>query len=484
MVQMENKGRDEVEKMKTKFLSVWHNVKYSWALKSKTSFSRNSPVLLLGKCYHFKVEDDDNVSEACSEASDKDSVMGNIEDFRRDFGSRIWLTYREEFSPLPGSDLTSDCGWGCMLRAGQMMLAQALILHFLGRDWTWSEALQLQRLDAETWTTTAAKRLVESLEASLQATLNRPPNPESSAISQALGPAEEADAHLKEIYHRTLISWFGDNPSAQLGLHRLVHLGLTLGRQAGDWYGPAAVAHILKKAMDEVKDPALTSLAAYVSQDCTVYSADVIDSHRAAKAGQTSAGPSDAPPPPPNNQSASVFTLPDSQAVIILIPVRLGGEKTNPEYFNFAKRILSLEYCIGIIGGKPKQACYFVGFQDDSLIYMDPHYCQSFVDVSTGDFPLQSYHCPSPKKMPFTKMDPSCTIGFYSRSVQDYEKISQELSQVLQPSARDKYPAFTIVQGHGRDYDLSASLNPEKREWPFIRDPRRTITTTGDFVLL
>ncbi len=25
-----------------------------WALKSKTAFGRNSPVFLLGKCYHFK----------------------------------------------------------------------------------------------------------------------------------------------------------------------------------------------------------------------------------------------------------------------------------------------------------------------------------------------------------------------------------------------------------------------------------------------
>lgn len=215
-----------------------------------------------------------------------------------------------------------------------------------------------------------------------------------------------------------------------------------------------------------------------------VYSADVIDSHRAPRAGRTSAEGSDAPPSPQNNQPASASTVPDSRAVIILIPVRLGGEKTNPDYFNFAKSILSLDYCIGIIGGKPKQACYFVGFQDDSLIYMDPHYCQSFVDVSTSDFPLQSYHCPSPKKMPFSKMDPSCTIGFYSRSVQDYERISQELSKVLQPSAKEKYPAFTFVQGHGRDYDLSASLTPEKREWPFIRDPRRTVATVGDFVLL
>ncbi|XP_071262804.1 cysteine protease ATG4C-like [Salvelinus alpinus] len=115
---------------------------------------------------------------------------------------------------------------------------------------------------------------------------------------------------------------------------------------------------------------------------------------------------------------------------------------------------------------------------------MDPHYCQSFVDVSTSHFPLQSYHCPSPKKMPFSKMDPSGTIGFYSRSTQDYERISQELSKVFQPSVKDKYPAFTFMQGHGRDYDLSAALTPEKREWPFIYNPRTAAATAGDFVLL
>ncbi|XP_004068071.1 cysteine protease ATG4C [Oryzias latipes] len=482
---MENKGSDEVEKLKTKFCSVWNNVKYSWALKSKTLFSRNSPVLLLGRCYHFKADDDGSADEASCREPEEGFSMGNVEAFRKDFTSRVWLTYREEFPPLPGSTLTTDCGWGCLLRAGQMMLAQALVLHFLGRDWTWSEALTLQPLDTETWTASAAKRLVASLEASLQGSPKNSDRQHSEPQSSSQGSAEEAEAHLKEMYHRTIISWFGDTSSALLGLHRLVRLGLTMGKNAGNWYGPAVVAHILKKAVEEAMDSGLAGITAYVSQDCTVYSADVADCHKPPSARQASVSPPIAGGgPSKEDQPGSASILPDSQAVIILIPVRLGGEKINPEYFEFVKNILSVEYCIGIIGGKPKQACYFVGFQDDSLIYMDPHYCQSFVDVSNGDFPLQSFHCPSPKKIPFTRMDPSCTIGFYSRSLQDYDRIREELSKLLQPSTKEKYPAFTFVQGHGRDYDLSAGLTPEKLEWPFIRSPPRTVTTAGDFVLL
>ena len=62
-----------------------------------------------------------------------EGVPTHVQKFMDHFYSLPWITYRCNFPPIPPTSLTTDCGWGCMVRSGQMLLAAVLHLHLLGR---------------------------------------------------------------------------------------------------------------------------------------------------------------------------------------------------------------------------------------------------------------------------------------------------------------------------------------------------------------
>lgn len=405
---------DEVDRLKLKLMSAWNNVKYGWSVKTKTVFNKTSPLFLMGQSFLFNNE-------------------GEVERFRLAFGSRVWLTYRKEFPQLEGSSLTSDCGWGCMLRSGQMLLAQGLMLYFLPTDWRWPDCPQLADVDFEVLRPRSPSRAAGISMPSFSSSWGtggsqKCPSPITS--SKAPKQAEVKRDTQAELLHRKLVSWFVDEPAKQFGVHRLVELGKESGKRAGDWYGPSVVAHILRKAV--IQSTENDNLTVYVAQDCTVYKEDVVQLCE---------------------QSSSHSGGSGWKSVIILVPVRLGGEALNPSYIECVKNMLKLDCCIGIIGGKPKHSLFFIGFQDDQLLYLDPHYCQQVVDVNQDNFPLESFHCNSPRKMGFNRMDPSCTLGFYAHSKKDFESLCLAVTRALSVS-KERYPIFTFVDGKGQDYSL------------------------------
>ncbi|XP_077574357.1 cysteine protease atg4da [Stigmatopora nigra] len=413
---------EELDKLKAKLMTAWNNVKYGWTVKSKTTFNKVSPVNVLGHSYLLNSED-------------------QVERFRLAFVSKLWLTYRRDFPQLEGSNLTTDCGWGCMLRSGQMMLAQALLVHLMPRDWTWPDAQQFTDVDFEVLRVRSPVRVggvpIPSFGSPRGCNIPEkvPPSNAMPSCAQKKKFEPSRDRQAEPIHHK-LLSWFGDQPPTPFGVHQLVAIGRSSGKKAGDWYGPSIVAHILRKAV--AKTTVIQNLAVYVAQDCTVYKEDVAHLCGSSISHTT---------PEPDNQAW--------KSVIILVPVRLGGDALNPSYIECVKNILKLECCIGIIGGKPKHSLYFIGFQDEQLLYLDPHYCQPVVDISEVNFPLESFHCSSPKKMPFTRMDPSCTIGFYARNKKDFESLCSAVDLALSSSS-EKYPIFTFVEGQSQDYGLEA----------------------------
>lgn len=125
-----------------------------------TSSTESTPVILSDSATRPK---EDTTQDTDSDSSDpvevrKESDAEIDEDgwprvFLDDVDAKFWMTYRSGFSPIPLSSsgrgnmslttrlrsladqegFTSDTGWGCMIRSGQCVLANALSLLKLGR---------------------------------------------------------------------------------------------------------------------------------------------------------------------------------------------------------------------------------------------------------------------------------------------------------------------------------------------------------------
>lgn len=74
--------------------------------------------------------------------------------------------------------------------------------------------------------------------------------------------------------------------------------------------------------------------------------------------------------------------------VLILVPLRLGLHELDVIYEDFLKEALKLPQTVGIIGGSPRHAVYILGYQDDGFIDMDPHFCQTTVNVLDETFDI------------------------------------------------------------------------------------------------
>jgi len=441
--------RLEQDNVKSKIKSVWNNLKYGWTFKSpKTTMLYDKPLYFIGKIYH-KREGDASAEE-------------EEQEFIKHFFSRLWLTYRSNFYPIPGTRLTSDCGWGCMLRSGQMMVAQCLVAHFLGPDW----------------------RL------------------------------HNHQTQEEKAYYREIIRWFsepveeGPSDRSPFSLHHLVNFGRAHKKEPGEWFGPSSVAFIFRDAFERTSQslPILNQLCLYVALDCTVYIDDLLEmctrpnrsesmshstnqGHRGhmSTAGADGGGTRDGEAPSP---------LPWQRSLIIMIPMRLGGEALNAIYIPCVKKLLSHPSCMGIIGGKPKHSLYFMGFQDDKLIYLDPHYCRDAVDTRGKDFSIETYHCMTPRKLPITKMDPSCTVGFYIKDEEEWWAFVDTIKEVASPqhqASSASYPMFVFSESSHREaHEEMDDLSVDKgrvRVTHYVTDQagrkKRTATVESeDFVLL
>ncbi|CAF1360784.1 unnamed protein product, partial [Didymodactylos carnosus] len=291
-----------------------------------------------------------------------------------DILSRYWFTYRTNFAPIGGpSGPTKDTGWGCMMRCGQMMLAEAYLRFFLpaGRYFRW--------------------------------------HPNSTDKS-----------------YWEILNMFIDRKHASYSIHQIAQMGTSEGKEIGQWFGPNTIAQVLKRLASNEFDKQVTI---HVAMNNILIIEDVLKLCRLNSKQQSQSAVVYS-----NENSKQQST--NWRPLILIIPLRLGLNDVNIEYIDQLKICLRIPQTIGCIGGKPNHAYYFVGYLDPSeLLYLDPHVTQSFVDttVQTDDM---TYHCDRINRMKFSGLDPSLALGFACKTEAEFEDLIEKLRKNLSETTK------------------------------------------------
>ena len=339
---------------------------------------------------------------------------------RDDEANLFWFTYRCDFLEIKPYGITSDAGWGCMLRSAQMLFAQVMRMHFKGRGWRAERSLKMKRQDS---------------------------------------------------FLRNVLSWFADYPCApRLGegsstisgggsgisgseswysLHNMVAAGCArYDVLPGEWFGPGTACHVLRDlvqlhrrdlkhyADEEEQDREHATevpvegqhtgvtgtfpgaLKVYVAPEGSIYRSDlkellvtkkrgeenqngVDDKGNHVKSGtktKTAFSPSKQKEQQKQKQKEndpkyhhplyeaplpsleSNASIPEWNAsLLILVPLRLGLKQFNASSYKVSlAHMLSFPQSVGFIGGSPRHALWFYGANSDgSKVYgLDPHTVQ------------------------------------------------------------------------------------------------------------
>uniref|UniRef100_A0A8C8IYG3 Cysteine protease n=1 Tax=Oncorhynchus tshawytscha TaxID=74940 RepID=A0A8C8IYG3_ONCTS len=307
------------------------------------------------------------------------NALTEKEDILSDVTSRLWFTYRKNFPPIGGTGPTSDTGWGCMLRCGQMILGEALVCRHLGRDWRWVRG-QPQR-------------------------------------GQYISILNETVLNIVRLALRKL---------TVLNIVRLALRKLTV---FDSW----------------------SRLAVHVAMDNTVVMEEI---KRLCMPWLDYGGAACAEPPgwmPKHNgclEGACALAEEETalwKPLVLLIPLRLGLSDINKAYIETLKQCFQLPQSLGVIGGKPNSAHYFIGYVGEELIYLDPHTTQPAVEpCEDSQVPDDTYHCQHPPcRMHICEIDPSVAVGFFCRTEDDFDDWCMRIRKLSH--TRGSLPMFELV---------------------------------------
>ena len=391
--------------------------------------------------------------------------------FSEDFEKIIWITYRNNFKTLfkrkdflqkvgfdhkqvkiDSNKLTSDNGWGCMIRVSQMIMANALNRHKSENPLPGVEDYFEQQRES------------------------------MSSLCDVQEELENEQEHK-----RSIIRLFLDNlrgRKSPFSIQNFVEHGyIRYKKLPGEWYGSNSAAIILQELNSKYKPEEKLEIVIFNENGIFEEKWIKIAGHNNTNLTNNKTHhkyncekPSDSPvfnydKKPYLEESKTMqpydFSSPSKsddleqdfdgfdfdtkrqiepspkawwKSLFIIQCIRLGMESVSKEFFSSIKLAFEIPHCVGIMGGRPNKALYFVGHEGDNLIFLDPHFVSDAILAKDYDnFDIESYTWNQAKKLPMQNLDPCLAFGYYIKDENDFELFKKCVKTQQKRDANFKY---------------------------------------------
>lgn len=186
---------------------------------------------------------------------------------------------------------------------------------------------------------------------------------------------------LQNIYNKKdLINKFIDNDKNCYSIHNFVDYGkVIMDIKPGNWFGPNNCCHCISQFIKNEE------------QDINVYITDSF------------------------NRTIYMDEIGDlfNKKLLLLIPMRLGLNNIQENYINDLIKMFDIENFYGIIGGKSNSSYYFIGYNDNYLYALDPHFVNRYDD-------RDKYNTDTPIKVNINELCPTMALGFLFNNKNEY----------------------------------------------------------------
>jgi hypothetical protein len=385
-----------------------------------------------------------------------------------------WFSYTKNFDPISsgnnGSVITSDAGWGCMIRAGQMLLFTLLMRMFGDKnDINTDEASKLKYFLLKTYfrekiTKNSSGSWIYGLIGSYKNQdvvngkpplitsdqLEEEPVPKRPERTQQDGnnppedetelPGSNCEASKKNKCHEN---------SDHLGIFSLQNFASKANdlfqKPLGNWFRPTTFLLILKKILKTRPE----------FEDCAVH--NVVENvfylkslaHKAL--GRTP------------EELSGIETIQDciqmlcstpwKRKVVLSITTLLGMDQTEARYQPILARLMELSSFTGMLGGYQQSAYYFVGKRsDDEFYFLDPHYVKTSLDDFEDTSKLERHFFDKKfLEINYNKMCSSVSIVFFLSGCDAFHELATALQDLENRYKEDFFLAYFLDKVDDRD---------------------------------